>query len=813
MKGLKRYISIISAIFFISIASIGATFYFSLEWYFKFAAILVCSITLGLLISSMVFFKRVKQNAYQEQKLQLWNSISYRVKRAGETSFNEMPLGIILFNDEFVIEWANNYAKKIFESELVERELGKLNSEFASLISKREPVFNITIYDKVYHCEHILRDHVLYLTDITKETEVMNRYKERTLTLGILNLDNLDLTMSTIDAQEKALHMSRLIGLLTEWSEDNNVCLKGYSEERYILIMDNKTLDKLIKQEFDILFSIKSYCEKEGLRITASIGVVCDDKNAVELMEDAEEQLELALSRGGNQAIVKRENKTLYFGARSEAFEGRTPSNIRVRTEELIDLISKHKNVYILGHRYMDADSFGGCLVASKIALACGAKPKIIIDEEFIDATVKEIYSNMKYSYAGSINEFIHSNAAIKEIKDSDLLIIIDCQYQTLLMNDRIYKKAKHIAIIDHHRRNTEAIANYDYIYTQPSASSSVELLVEMLEFVDNDKYEITPDEASWMIMGILVDTNSFMFHTTFRTFNVLSKLQRFGGEMGKVQKYLRENKEEYIKKVSILNNLEIIEGGYGIVTCDDEIYERAFIAKIADNVCTVGNVRASFCIGKYSKKEVNISARSLDEENVQVIMEKLGGGGHYTTAAVQFKDISIEQAKEKLLEVLRQNLAEGEKVMKIILIKDVKGKGKTNDILDVPMGHANHLMRSGQAIEATPDNLKKLEADKLKEKQQEEQHLKDMQALKEKIDSLTVKVSVKVGSNGRLFGSVSTKEVCEKFKEQNGIELDKRKILYDNQIDALGTYKLPIQLHKEVIATITLYVVEGASK
>ena len=150
---------------------------------------------------------------------------------------------------------------------------------------------------------------------------------------------------------------------------------------------------------------------------------------------------------------------------------------------------------------------------------------------------------------------------------------------------------------------------------------------------------------------------------------------------------------------------------------------------------------------------------------------------------------------------------------MKIILIKDVKGKGKTNDILDIPMGHANHLMRSGQAIEATPDNLKKLEADKLKEKQQEEMHLKDMQELKEKIDSLTVKVSVKVGSNGRLFGQVSTKEVCEKFKEQNGIELDKRKILYDNQIDALGTYKLPIQLHKEVIATITLYVVEGNAK
>ena len=152
MKGFKRYITFVSVIFFISSISIVGSFIFELEWYFKFAAILVCAITLGLLISSIVFYNRVKVTAYQEQKLQLWNSISYRVKKAGETSFNEMPLGIILFNDEFVIEWANNYAKKIFESELVERELGKLNSEFANLISKREPVFNITIYDKVYHC-------------------------------------------------------------------------------------------------------------------------------------------------------------------------------------------------------------------------------------------------------------------------------------------------------------------------------------------------------------------------------------------------------------------------------------------------------------------------------------------------------------------------------------------------------------------------------------------------------------------------------------------------------------------------------------
>ncbi len=815
MKGFKKYNIVLAT--FILLGIMTAIFLYLVDmtkykYYFLGLVGFICLLS-GLLISNLSFYKQIRESAYQKQKLQLWNSISYRVKNAGETSFNEMPLGIILFNDDFVIEWANNYAKKAFASELVERNFSSLNKEFADKLSKRTSQFDITIYERVYHCEHMLRDHVIYLNDITNETNVINKYKERTMALGILNLDNLDLSMTTIDAQEKALQMSHLIGILTSWCEEYNISIKGYTDERYMLIMDYKTLNKVMEKEFNVLMNVKNYCDKEGLRITASIGVVCDDKSATELMKDAEAQLELALSRGGNQAIVRRDGETLFFGAKSEAMESRTPSYIRVKTAEVVDLINKYNNVYIMAHKYMDADAFGSCLAASKLVQSCGKKAKIVFDEEYIDATVKEIYNSIKMTYANCLEDLMESDEVAKRIKEKDLLILVDCQYQKLLMSDKVYRKAKHVTVIDHHRRNPDAIADYESLYTLPSASSAVELIVEMLEFVDSDKYEITPDEAMWMTMGIVVDTNNFMFHTTYRTFNALAKLQRFGADMGKTQKYLRENAEEYMKKIEFLNGLEITKDGFGIITCDDDIYERSFIAKVADSAISVSSVRAAFCIGRYEKNGVNISARSLNEENVQVIMEKMGGGGHFGVAAAQFKDVTIEEVKQKLLEVLETSKTVLTPQKKVILMKDVNGKGKVNDIIDLPLETANFLIRNDQAVEATRENVKKYEIDRINAIEAEDKELKEKQELKERIEKTRLEIACKVDTLGRIKKPVSIKKVIEAFNQENNTNLDYRKVVSEFTIDALGTYDIRIQLHNEVEATITVFVVEDLNK
>lgn len=814
MKNIKRFQIIIILLMISSIAIVVYNYVIKpfespIYLYVSYGLI---GLGIGYEIVLIVTRKYEKKAVYFEQKMKLWNNISYRVKNAGETSFNEMPIGIIVFDDNFNVEWSNQYANKIFAvNDLHNKSFDLLDQSFAEKVRDRETSFKAEVYGKVYKVEHILRDHVLYLTDITSETETENRYQRRTLALGVLNLDNLDGAFSGLDAQDKSLHMSHIMGILTEWVKDYNICLKGYTDERYLLIMNYQIVQELTKEGFTVLNKIQEYGEKEEIRITASIGISSKDIDPIQLLDEANSQLDLALNRGGNQAIVKLDDEISYYGAKSASFETRSSVYMRIKTEELTELIKDAKSVYIMGHRDADADSFGACIAMYKVAQTMVKNTKIIIDEKSLDETISSIYNNIQNGFHPLRDVMISSSAALKEINEDSLLIIVDCQYHNLLLNEKLLKKTKNIAIIDHHRRNPDAINNYKFLYIQPSASSSVELVVEMFDYI-NKEIEISPVEATWMLMGIFVDTNNFIYRTTYRTFSVLAKLQSYGADTAKAKRLLRESLAEYTKKTEILSQLEVLPGGFGIAMCDNEIVDRSFLAKIADSIIVFNDIKVAFCIGRIGKNTVGISARSLDEANVQIIMEKLGGGGHYNNAATQITDTTREAAKERLIEVLKAE-QKGDKRMKVILTKDVKGKGKANEVIDVPAGYANFLFRNNQAIEGTPDNLKQLELNKVKEQQEQEDHLREMQELKTKIEKMVVKVGVKVGANGKLFGSVSSKEIVEAFKQQNKIELDKRKIQYDKVIDCLGTYKIPIDLHKEVQAIITLHVVEGNSK
>jgi len=751
--------------------------------------------------------KNIKRLEYLENRLKLWNSISYRVKKAGEMSFNQMPLGIIVYNQDKIIEWANNYAKEIFLSPLVERKIELINQELFTRI-KLLTNFDIVLYGRTFGCTVLPQDNILYLVDKTEIKTAENNYISRMLSIGILNLDNLYQALTSLDAQEKALQISNIIGILGEWSSKYDIYLKGYSEEQYLLIMDYSQLQVLIDNKFKILEDIKDYCMKEGLRITASIGIACEDVHASNLVELAETQLSLALNRGGNQCVSYINGHVEYFGARTSSFENRSPVYVRVKAETLSDLIIKSSKVYIMAHKDTDADAFGASLAVSKIVKALNREGKIIFDESLIDETISNIYKIIQLEHVNVLDSFIHPKEALDKMTDDTLLIIVDCQYQNLLINEKVFKKAKKVAIIDHHRRNNFAINSYNFLYTQSSASSTIELIVEMFQFIENE-IEISNVEATWMLMGVIVDTNNLMYRVSYRTFNVLAMLQKYGAEMPKVQRFLRENFDEYVERMTILNNLEIIDGKFGIAICNDDLHPRAFLAKIADNVITVSNIKAAFCIGKIENEEIGISARSLDEVNVQVIMEQMGGGGHFNNAATQIKDSTIQEIRANLIEKLKKIDEGGLSTMKIILTKDVKGKGKEREIIEIPSGHANFLVRSNQAILATVDNIKQLEKKQTEEKEKLERDLNEMKDLKVVVEKTPVTISVKVGKEGKLFGSVSSKQIIDEYKNQNGIVLDKRKMLYDRDVDSLGTYTIPIQLHKEVTANITLHVVE----
>ncbi|HOH18122.1 MAG TPA: hypothetical protein PK087_02235, partial [Bacilli bacterium] len=260
--------------------------------YFFHAGIFVFGASLTYLLVFFAQNKTIKKLDWMENRLKQWNSISYRVKRAGENSFNEMPLGIIVFNDDKVIEWANNYAKKIFLSPLVDRKIELISQELYANM-KRFTEFEITLYGKIFGVSVLTEDNILYFVDHTDIKMLEQKYRARTLALGIINLDNLSPALAVLDAQEKARQMSNIIGLLSHWVEKYDIYLRGYSEEQYLLIMDNRQLHQIIEDKFKILEEIKSYFLKEDLRITASIGIASADIVSQKLFEIAYAQLEL----------------------------------------------------------------------------------------------------------------------------------------------------------------------------------------------------------------------------------------------------------------------------------------------------------------------------------------------------------------------------------------------------------------------------------------------------------------------------------------------------------------------------------------
>jgi ribosomal protein L9 len=777
------------------------------EW-LTYAALVIVAASFTTVFVLNVGNKKFRKMQWLEQRYELWNSISYRVKKGGETAFNKLPIAIIVYDKNKTIQWANAYAKEIFLSPLVDVRIENISADLYYNLSN-EDKFEISLYGSIFECEVLMEENIVYLTDVTEFHNLTQKYADHTLAAGIINLDNLNEALSGFDAQERSSQMSNIIGILSDWCSKFDIYLKGYTDNQYLILLNEKQLAEVVKDEFKVIDDVKSYCLKEDIRSSASIGIAVADNadlGYVELFALAEAQLNLALNRGGNQCVLNKYGETSYFGGKTASFESRSPVYVRTKAEELVSLINKAQKIYVMTHIDADADAFGAAIAVQKIAAAYNKEAKIVFDLDRVDQTIQYLYSIIQREHTATLDYLIGTKKAIREIKSNDLLIIVDVQNQKILMEPKLYKKAKHVAVIDHHRPGKFLVDKYDYIYQTSSASSSVELLVEMYEFLDKDPI-VSSAEATWMIMGILVDTNDLMYRASYRTFNVLSRLQTYGGELQLAKKYLREDYDKYEKRIDVLSNLMIYKEKYGIAVVIEGVNPRQFLAKVADDVLEIKGIKASFCVGRISENEIGISARSLDETNVQLIMEALGGGGHYNNAATQLRAVDLEEAKDMLIKEIDISEERGGDSMRIILTTEVKGKGKKGDIIDVKSGYGNFLIRSGQAIIASVDNIKELEKEKEKEKRLALSKENEMKDLRDKIEANPVTIGVKVGKEGKIFGSVSSKMIVDEYKAQYDITLDRKKIIKD-EIQALGTFVVLVDLHPDVKARLTVYVV-----
>ncbi len=724
---------------------------------------------------------------------------------------NDMPIGVIIYDDVFKIKWANGYSKEIFENVLEQRDLEVVSREIfkKAYENKEEVIFTKKIYSNEYEVIIDAKERIIYLTEVTEFETLKRKYDASIGVIAMLNLDNLDDAVSVLDVSERSFVQGKYLEALSVWGEEFGFYITPLTNSRLMAIMNKESLENLIRNEFKIVEKIASISKENGILVTLSAGIACSNIKLNRLGEIAKDALDLSLSRGGDQIVVNVEgNDLMYFGGNSNTAEKRTRITTRTNTTKLERLFEETNEVYIVPHKHPDTDAFGAATGILKLALAYNKKAHIVLDREDLDKSVNKIMQMIQYEYVTFLDYLVSPTKALDEMKKDDLLILVDHHSFSLTQEEKLISRTKNLVIIDHHRKLNDSVGGALISHIEPYASSSVELVTEMIDLSEKD-VDINNFESTVMLSGIMVDTNNFMYRTGSRTFEACAILRKYGADTFKVKNILREGLDENQLKSQLLTKAEVIHKRFSIVIIPKELDPtRTFLAKVADDLLEIEDTVASFSIGYLGPGVIGVSARSLEGFNVQVIMEKFNGGGHLNNAGAQIESDDIKQVRLDLIQILNETVQE-EKPMKVILIKDLKGKGKKGEVIDVAPGYGNYLLSSQTAIEATQENLQSIELEKAKREEVERINYEEMKVLKEKIEKRPVKVFVKIGENGKFFGKINSKQIADEFKKQHKLEIDKRKIQLKGSIQSLGNYKVEVKLHKNVTAKLEVLVVE----
>ena len=769
---------------------------------------------IGIFVMLFIYRKKDKTISWLKNRLEQWSNLSVHVNKAGDEVFSELPIGILIYDEQYEIKWVNRYAKKIFDSELLEKKIKEVHIGLEEKLIEEASTFTIQVEDNFYEAIHKLDSRLIYLFDVTKRENIIKQYDDRTPVLGIITMDNFEMETKSFDIQDKVRLRGLYLGEISKWCEKHNAYLKSYEDDSLIFILDKISLAQMMSEKFDVLERTREISKDNDIRVTLSIGVACWDVNYEELGTYAQNAINLAEKRGGDQAVVNIQGEKIqYFGAKSNALEKSNLSEARANTLALKEAVDISSNVYIMGHVMADCDALGAMIGTFRMTSTSKRPVKIIIDETKIDVTSQKVLKEIEANDV-ELYDAIVKPSEVTDINNESLLLIVDTQSPKIVMIPELLKKFKRIAVIDHHRTSDEGFVDTVFSYIEPYASSTVELVSEMLNFYQRERIDVPAFEATIMLAGIVVDTNNFTFRCGSRTFEAASNLREYGADMIEIRRLLRNELNMQLNLARYVQTAEVVLEHFAICLLDEEevISDRTMLAKVAEHLLNVENMEATFAIARFSdgmKTGVAVSARSYKSVNVQLIMEEMGGGGHLNSAATQMYDVSMNDVKNMLIDLLKRDFEIGDEVMKVILLEDVKGRGAKNQIIEVAVGYGNYLISNKKGILATDANLAKLKEDLHQAQVEAENQKKLMQKIKEEIEEKCVNIYIKIGADGKLFGHVTTKQICEEFEAQTGIRLDKRKVSLKNEITALGVYTANVDLHKEIQAKLEINVLE----
>lgn len=486
------------------------------------------------------------------------------------------------------------------------------------------------------------------------EIKVLDKYKT---TVGLVVIDNYDEVLDSLEEFRHPLILAIVDRKIKKMVKDLGGVVRNFEKDKYILILTQESLDKLKEQKFEILDEIREIDMGNTIPVTLSIGIGTNGEDLDENMEFARVSIDLALSRGGDQVVIKNGENYQFFGGHAK--EGNRNSRVRARVKAyaLTELIEDASNVLIMGHKYTDLDCMGAGIGVYSIVSALEKNCKIVLNNVTTSVSYlhERLVSDEKYK-----NAFISSEEALKLVNRKTLLIIVDVYKQGLCECPELVDKAKKIVVFDHHRKGIDYIEKAVLTYHEPYASSTCELITEMLMHI-NKTIPIKQVEADAILAGIIVDTKNFAFKTGIKTFEAAAFLKKKGADTIRVKKMFKNSLDSYNARANVVANMRLFRENIAISVLEDYIENPLLVvAQACDELLNIDNISASFVLCKLNDT-VSISARSFGEVNVQIIMEKLGGGGHQSVSAAQIEAVSTEEAIDMLKEAIDEYFKEEE--------------------------------------------------------------------------------------------------------------------------------------------------------
>lgn len=581
-----------------------------------------------------------------------------------------LPMAVLKINGQ--ISWYNDlFAEMLGSNDLYNIVIGEVMPElrWSEILKSSKGIYTYAGYKG--HRYNVVGDIIknnaasddkpdfsvlLYFIDKTEIEDLRKRYDNEKTDIAIVNIDNYDEIFQKMDDSESQQTMAKINKYISGWVAESKGVMKKTERDRYIVMFEHQYLKDYIQKKFDVLEKVRSLGDALKVPVTISIGVGVGG-TILENDGYARAAIDMALGRGGDQAAVKDASQYNFYGGIAKDYEKSTRVKTRAFAVALKDFIANSDKVIFMGHSGLDYDAFGAAIGLQRVVRTLGKEPYIVFDNSPAVDLLAEEAAGIE-EYRGMI---ISPETAEEIITMNTLLVILDTHRPSMMPNPDLLEKTTKVVLIDHHRRSTEFVSNISLIYHEPYASSTCEMATEIMQYID-DKKKMTTFEAKSLYVGLLMDTKNFSMKTGVRTFESASYLRRYGLNTADVRKFFNVDKEEYVHRAEIISKSVAVCDNILVSLCEEEYPNMKVISsQAADEMLNLSGIKAAFVIYP-TDNELCISARSLGEINVQVIAEKLGGGGHATVAGAQLKTRDADEAFESLEAAIREYVEENRK-------------------------------------------------------------------------------------------------------------------------------------------------------